>query len=223
MSVLVLLLLVPAFQVWTLVWSNPETTGTMVQRYVEAKLTQKTIPWRMYWTSSQQVPQSFFRFVWVAEDQRFFMHDGFDWIELQKAWENTADGEGRGASTITMQCARTIFLWQGRSWFRKALEAYYTVWMECFLSKERILELYVNVVELGDGIYGVGRASRHYFKRNPVQLSIKEQALLVAMLPNPRHSNPLQPNSSLSNHQQTILFRASNAEFPKELESIGKK
>ena len=120
------------------------------------------------WIGLPQIPEMFLKHLWISEDQRFFQHEGFDWKEMELAVKE-AERKGkpvRGASTITNQCARSIFLWQGRSWFRKGLESYYTIWMEMLLPKRRILELYANVIEMGRGIYGVEAASRHYFGVN---------------------------------------------------------
>jgi len=117
------------------------------------------------WIDLTQIPEMFLEHLWISEDQRFFQHEGFDWKEMDLAVKE-AERKGetvRGASTITNQCARSIFLWQGRSWIRKGLESYYTIWMEALLPKRRILELYANVIEMGRGIYGVEAASQHYF------------------------------------------------------------
>ncbi len=122
-------------------------------------------PLRYRWIDLAQMPEMFLKHLWISEDQRFFQHDGFDWKEMDAAVEK-AERTGkpvRGASTITNQCARSIFLWQGRSWIRKGLESYYTIWMELLLPKRRILELYANVIEMGRGIYGVEAASQYYF------------------------------------------------------------
>lgn len=218
--VVLFVLLVPIWQVAMLRWGNPTTTGTAVQRWCEEGF---GVPLaRLQWVDSRRIPQSFFRFVWLAEDQRFFEHGGFDWIEMQKAWEAREEG-GRGASTITMQVARTLFLWQGRSWVRKVLEAYYTVWMELVLDKKRIFELYVNAVELGAGIHGLGAASGKYYDRNPLQLSLKEQALLVGCLPAPLMRNPLKPDENLRERQGWLLEEFEKTEFPAELTKLGKR
>lgn len=219
------LLLVPAWQSFSLRYADPALTGTALQRWLEAKGEGNEVAFpRLRWTEPRRIPQSFFRLVWLSEDQRFFEHGGFDWTEMQNAWEDAKEGEGiRGASTITMQCARTVFLWQGRSWVRKALEAYYTFWMELFLEKKRIFEIYVNVVEMGPGIYGVGAAGEKFYGRNPLKLSLKEQALIVGAFPNPAARNPVNPSAKLREKQEELLSRFSSAEFPQELSKIGKK
>ena len=123
----------------------------------------------------------------------------------------------RGASTITNQCARSIFLWQGRSWLRKGLESYYTLWMEALLPKRRILELYANVIEMGPGIYGVEAAAQHFFGVSARGLTREQSAMLAAVLPNPKGWNPAQPNRALRVRQQRILRRERSARFPANL------
>jgi monofunctional biosynthetic peptidoglycan transglycosylase len=123
----------------------------------------------------------------------------------------------RGASTITNQCARSIFLWQGRSWIRKGLESYYTIWMELLLPKRRILELYANVIEMGRGIYGVEAASQHYFGVSARGLTREQSAMLAAVLPNPKGWDPTKPSAVLRWRQQLILRREQKAHFPVKL------
>jgi monofunctional glycosyltransferase len=176
-------------------------------------------PLRYRWVDLRQVPEMFLKHLWISEDQRFFQHDGIDWKELDAALEE-AERRGepvRGVSTITMQCARSIFLWQGRSWIRKGLEAYYTLWMEALLPKRRILELYANVIETGPGIYGVEAASRHYFGVTARNLTREQSATLAAVLPNPKRWNPTNPGATLRRRQRRILAREQNADFPAEL------
>ncbi len=115
-----------------------------------------------------------------------------------------------------MQCARSVFLWQGRSYLRKALEAYYTLWMEILLSKQRILELYLNHIELGPGLYGIGAASEEYFHKTPTQLTRSQMIALAAILPNPLEWSPVKPNSTVLRKIQRIERLSSNAPFPKD-------
>ena len=171
------------------------------------------------WIDLSQMPEMFLKHLWISEDQRFFQHDGFDWKEMNLAMKK-AERTGkpvRGASTITNQCARSIFLWQGRSWIRKGLESYYTVWMELLLSKRRILELYANVIEMGDGIYGVEAASKHYFGVSARGLTREQSAMLAAVLPNPKGWNPNKPGPTLRMRQRRILAREQDAHFPEKL------
>ena len=139
----------------------------------------------------------------AAEDQRFPTHYGFDVGAIQKAL-NERRVQPRGASTITQQTARNLFLWSGRSWPRKALEAYLTLLIEACWPKRRILEVYLNVAEFGDGVYGVEAASRHFFGHGASQLTRREAALLAAVLPDPKDRRPAAPSAFVAAQAQRI-------------------
>jgi monofunctional biosynthetic peptidoglycan transglycosylase len=213
-------LLIPPIEVALVRFVDPPKTRPMVFHQLSTLLSRKTQPPVRYeWRDLPQIPQMFLKHLWISEDQRFFQHAGFDWKELDAALAR-AERRGqpvRGASTITMQCARSIFLWQGRSWIRKGVEAYYTFWMEALLPKRRILELYANVIEFGPGIYGVEAASRHYFGVSARGLTREQSAMLAAVLPNPKGWNPTKPGPTLRRRQQRILAREQKAEFPANL------
>ena len=118
----------------------------------------------------------------------FFIHSGFDWLAIENAIQTNITTDMKvGASTISMQTARNVFLWQTRTWFRKLLESYFTVLIEFFWSKQRILEVYLNVIEWGDGLYGCEQAAQKYFLRSSKILSPVESAWMAAVLPSPRH------------------------------------
>ena len=175
----------------------------------------------LQWVPLRNIPERFIHFVWASEDQQFFEHHGFDIQRIREAIEEAQDRneEPRGVSTITMQCARTLFLWQGRSYFRKALEAYYTLWMELLMGKQRILELYLNHIEFGPGIYGIGAAARKYFDTTPNQLSRSQMLALAAILPNPLKWSPTHPNNAVARKIRRVERLASQAPFPsKELQ-----
>ncbi|HMG04165.1 MAG TPA: monofunctional biosynthetic peptidoglycan transglycosylase [Chthoniobacterales bacterium] len=214
---LVVLLLIPAMQVAAVRFVNPPRTLPM---WIEqASSSAPKVPLRYRWIPLSQIPEMFLKHLWISEDQRFFQHEGFDWKEMNLAMEK-AEKRGkpvRGASTITNQCARSIFLWQGRSWVRKGLESYYTIWMELLLPKRRILELYANVIEMGRGIYGVEAASQHYFGVSARSLTREQSAMLAAVLPNPKGWDPTKPSAVLRWRQQRILRREQNAHFPEKL------
>jgi monofunctional biosynthetic peptidoglycan transglycosylase len=214
---LVVLLLIPAMQVAMVRFVNPSRTLPMLIDQGFAK--GPTVPLRYHWIDLPEIPEMFLKHLWISEDQRFFKHDGFDWKEMDIAVKE-AERKGkpvRGASTITNQCARSIFLWQGRSWVRKGLESYYTIWMEALLPKRRIMELYANVIEMGPGIYGVEAASQHYFGVSARGLTREQSAVLAAVLPNPKHWDPANPDAALRRRQERILFREQNAHFPDKL------
>jgi monofunctional glycosyltransferase len=214
------LLLIPPVEVALVRFFDPPKTRPMALHQVVAFFSRSPQPPLRYtWIDLPQIPEMFLKHVWISEDQRFFQHNGFDWKELDAALEH-AERRGtpvRGVSTITMQCARSIFLWQGRSWIRKALEAYYTFWMEALLPKRRILELYANVIETGRGVYGVEAGARHHFGVSARGMTREQSATLAAVLPNPKGWNVKQPGSTLRRRQQRILLRERRARFPAEL------
>lgn len=194
------LLLLPILQVGCVRVVDPPGTPLMTVRRLEARFSGRApAPVRYRWLGWRALPEDFLRGAWASEDARFFQHHGFDWKEFRAAMaESDRTGRApRGTSTISMQCARSLFLWQGRSYVRKGLEAYYTFWMEALLSKRRILELYANVVELGDGVYGVGAAAERWFGRPAAELTREECAVLAAMLPAPRRWDPRRPSPRL--------------------------
>jgi len=215
---LVVSALIPVLEVVYVRFFNPPITTLMIFRRVEAMITRRyrgDIQYR--WIPLEKVPNDFLDGVWQMEDSRFFNHDGFDWIEMEEAIQR-AERKHRavqGVSTISNQCARSLFLWQGRSWVRKGLEACYTFLMEHLLTKQRILELYVNVVELGDGIYGIEEAAERYYQIAAKQLTRSECAMLAAMLPFPRGWDPHNPSPRLR-ARYILVLRRMNAGGPIE-------
>jgi monofunctional biosynthetic peptidoglycan transglycosylase len=208
------LLIVPVIQVTLVGFIDPPRTLPMLLHQATG-----SAPLRYRWVDLPQVPEMFLKHVWISEDHRFFQHDGFDWKEMDIAIK-TARRKGtpiRGASTITMQCARSIFLWHGRSWIRKGLESYYTFLMELFLPKRRIMELYVNVIEVGRGIYGIEAGAQHYFGVSAKRVTREQSAMLAAVLPNPKGWNPTKPGPTLRVRQRRILRREQNTDFPEHL------
>ena len=144
--------------------------------------------------------------VLASEDQRFFEHFGFDIEQIEKALkENQRRKRVRGASTITMQTAKNLFLWSEKSFIRKGLEAYYTLLLEFLWSKQRILEVYLNIAEMGKGIYGVHQAAEIYYKKSPIKLTIQESATLAAILPNPIKRNPAKPSGYVLGRRSRII------------------
>jgi monofunctional biosynthetic peptidoglycan transglycosylase len=204
------LLLIPILEVLYVRFYNPPVTTLMIVRRVEAMVTRRyhgDISYR--WIPLNRVSDDFLDGVWQMEDSRFFSHEGFDWVEMEEAIQRAKrkDQPVRGVSTISNQCARSLFLWQGRSWIRKGLEAYYTFLMEHLLTKQRILELYVNTIELGDGIYGIKEAAQHYYGVPAGQLSRSACAMLAAMLPYPRGWDPHNPSPRLRARYAIVLRR----------------
>lgn len=147
--------------------------------------------------------------VMAAEDQKLAAHSGFDWDSIARALRHNEQNSGslRGGSTISQQVAKNVFLWQGRSWLRKGLESYFTVLIELFWSKERILEVYLNVAEMGPGIFGIEAASRHYFGKSAKELTKREAALIAACLPSPKKRSPVSPSRSVRAKAEWIVIQ----------------
>lgn len=157
------------------------------------------------WRDLDQIAGSLPLSVIAAEDQRFAEHSGFDLDAIEKAREHNARGRKvRGASTISQQLAKNLFLWSGRSWLRKGVEAWYTVLIETFWPKQRIIEVYVNVVEFGDGVYGAQAAAQTFFGRDAGKLTPTQSARLAAVLPNPKRYSAARPGPYVQRRAQWI-------------------
>lgn len=141
----------------------------------------------------------------ASEDNRFPDHHGFDLIEINKAIKERERGRHRGASTISQQTAKNVFLWPSSSWIRKGFEAYFTVLIELFWSKERIMEVYLNSIEMGDGIYGVEAVAHEHFGKEASELTAGECALIAATLPNPLKYNSAHPSRYMLKRKSQIL------------------
>ena len=150
-----------------------------------------------------------FQSIMMSEDGRFCEHGGIDWPALTQVIDDAIEGERtRGASTITMQLVKNLFLWPDRSFIRKGMEIPYAMLAELILDKRRILEIYLNIVELDTGVYGVGAASRHYFKRSVSKLGKNHAALLAVTLPNPKKRNASRPSRGMKRIARIIQRRA---------------
>ncbi len=182
---------------------NPELTAMMRQRIEESG---GSLEIRRQWVPLEKISRNFVRAVLAAEDRRFFLHPGIDWTAIERAYaRNQRSGRVRlGGSTITMQLAKNLFLSSERSFFRKGKEAIIALRLEKELPKRRILELYLNVIELGEGIFGVEAASQHYFHKPASALTRDEAARLAAIIPSPRRHSPLD-NSGFVNRRAGIL------------------
>jgi monofunctional biosynthetic peptidoglycan transglycosylase len=157
------------------------------------------------WVDRDAIAWSAARAVMASEDQRFVAHHGIDFVSLDEALADYRDGDRlRGASTITQQVAKNLFLWQGRSFARKALEAYFAVLIELVWSKERILEVYLNVAEFGPGVFGVEAAARKFFGASAGSLTPSQAALLAAVLPNPERLSVAKPSEYVRDRQAAI-------------------
>jgi len=207
---------------------NPTTSSMIEYRLSEARSEGREPRKFQIWTPIEQISPSLQRAVLAGEDSRFFEHDGFDWEAIEKAWDEAVklgekeakeegdyDPEGwippmpnfkRGASTVTQQLAKNLYLSEERNFLRKGREAVYTYFLERELSKKRLLEIYLNVIEWGDGIYGAEAASRNYFKKSASNLTREEAAFLSAMIPSPLNVfNPNKNRKRVIRRQRAIL------------------
>jgi len=195
---------------------DPPLTPLVVIRAGQAIAAGRLPRYLRSWADLDAVNPSLVRAVIVAEDESFLAHHGLDLgaIRRAQAWNASHPGRlPRGASTITMQTARNVFLWPGRSWVRKGLEAWFAMLMELFWGKRRILEVYLNVIEWGDGIYGAEAAARRYFGVPAAALSPRQAALLAAALPHPLRSNPAAPSGYLRVRATAIEHRAGRVDL----------
>lgn len=198
--------LLSTLQVLVLRVVDPPFSALMIGRQIEAWGDRDgdyalAYDWRDAAEISKQLPLALV----AAEDQRFPEHHGFDFEAIEKARAHNAKGRKvRGASTISQQLAKNLFLWRGRSWVRKGLEVWYTVLIETFWPKERILEVYANVIEYGDGVYGAQAAARRFFGKDASQLTVSEAARLAAVLPNPRKYSVAKPGPYVQRRSKAI-------------------
>ncbi len=198
--VFVALLVISIALVLPLRWFDPATSAFMLQDE------SGRVPVLHEWVSLDGLGVAPVLAVVAAEDQKFADHFGFDVESIRDSIEESqAGGRLRGASTISQQVAKNLYLWNGRSFLRKGVEAYMTVLLELCLPKARIIEIYLNVAELGPGIYGFGAASAYYFGRPPSRLSDHEAALLAAVLPNPHRLNAGRPSGYVRERQRWIV------------------
>ena len=152
-----------------------------------------------------------FRLSMPQKIRTFLQHHGFDWKAMEKAWEQNKKGKRiKGASTISQQTAKNVFLLPARTYLRKGLEAYFTVLIELIWGKERILEVYLNVIEMGPGIYGIETAAQAYYGKTASELNRAEAAMIAAILPNPRKWSPKKPTTYLKGRQSWILKQMGN-------------
>ncbi len=194
-------------QVLLLRWVDPRASAFMVNARIaswfdgDARPLHLQYEWRDYARISPQLALA----VVASEDQRLLEHHGFDFNQIQKALDEAdRGGRSRGASTITQQVAKNLFLWKGRSWIRKGMEAWYTVLIEALWSKRRILEVYLNIAQFGRGVYGAEAAAQTFFGKPALRLTRAEGARLAAVLPNPEARRANAPGSYVLQRQQEI-------------------
>ena len=192
-------------------WIDPPTTAFMLRDRFDAFATgERGYAFRYEWRDWSAISADAGVAVIAAEDQAFPLHDGFDFKQIDRALADRERGRRmRGASTLTQQVAKNLFLWPGQTWFRKGLEAGLTVLIELAWSKQRILEVYLNIAEFGRGTWGVEAASRRYFNRSAAQLQPAQAALLAAVLPSPLRLRADAPSAYVRRRQAWILRQMS--------------
>lgn len=181
-------------------------TPLMLARNIE-----EGTPINYSWTPIEKISPHLVLAVVASEDNLFMQHNGFDFKQIEIARREAEEGKRlRGASTITQQTAKNLFLWQGRSWLRKGLEAYFTVLMELLWDKKRIMEAYLNCIEMGNGIYGAAAVAKKHFNTTPDKLTKEQCALIAATLPNPRRYNSAKPSKYIQQRKTAILKNMKN-------------
>lgn len=200
-------------------------TPLMVIRCMEQVGGGESIKMHHHWVPMEEISRHMPVAVMASEDQRFLKHHGFDYNAIEKAAiHNMKGGRRHGASTISQQTAKNVFLWPGRSWIRKGFEVYFTFLIEMMWSKQRIMEVYLNSIEMGDGIYGVDAVAEYHFSTTASQLSRSQCALIAATLPNPRRFNSAAPGEYMRKRQRQIEHEMRFIpSFPKEGEDVDPK
>jgi monofunctional biosynthetic peptidoglycan transglycosylase len=204
-SIGIWVVVVSALWVLLLRFVDPPVTWIMAQQYHEqGRLEREVVPF-------ERIAHALPLAVIASEDQRFMLHNGFSWTAIERAMESNRKGKRvKGASTISQQTAKNVFLWPGRTWVRKGLEAWFTVLIEALWSKERILEVYLNIVELGKGVFGAEAAAQHCFGVPASRLSQAQCAMLAVALPAPRRYNCRKPGGYMQGRQQWVLRQMRN-------------
>jgi len=197
-------------------------TPLMFIRTAEQLKEHKSLRWHHHWVSLDHISPHMPVAVMASEDSRFLLHHGFDYEAIEQAAErNKTSKRKRGASTISQQTAKNVFLWPGRTWVRKGLEAYFTALIEMMWSKQRIMEVYLNSIEMGDGLYGVDAVAEYNFNTTAADLSRADCALIAATLPNPRQFSSKSPSAYMLKRQKRIQHEMKFIpKFPKEGEDI---
>jgi len=193
---------------WVLAYRfiNPPMTLLMIERNIERKSDGKDFKTDKKWVRFEDISDNMKRAAVSAEDQKFLKHMGFDIKAIERAYASNTKGKKiKGGSTISQQTAKNVFLWPGRSYIRKGFEAYFTLLIEILWSKERILEVYLNVIEMGDGIYGAEAASQTYFNKPCKELTKSQAALIAACFPNPLKWTPAHPTKYIRHKQRVIM------------------
>lgn len=181
-------------------------TPLMITRAIDQKLDGQEMTSSHHWVPIEHISKNLQKAVIASEDANFLTHNGFDFKAIEKAMENNEKGKKlKGGSTISQQTAKNVFLWQGRSYLRKGLEAYFTILIEIIWGKERIMEVYLNSIEMGTGVYGAEAAAKHWYGKSASELSKREAAGIAAILPNPRKYKASNSSSYIERRKTRIV------------------
>lgn len=181
-------------------------TPLMVIRAIENKVAGKEVFFSHDWEPIENISMNLQKAVIASEDGTFLKHNGFDFVAMQKAYKSNERGRRiKGGSTISQQTAKNVFLWQGRSYLRKGLEAYFTVLIEIIWGKERIMEVYLNSIEMGNGVYGAQAAAEHWYRKGASSLTPIQAAGIAAILPNPRKYSATSSSSYINRRKAKIV------------------
>lgn len=187
-------------------WVPIPFTPLMITRAIEQKIDGKEMTCSHNWEPIENISTNLQKAVIASEDGNFLKHSGFDFNAMQKAFKNNNRGRKlKGGSTISQQTAKNVFLWQGRSYVRKGLEAYFTVLIELIWGKERIMEVYLNSIEMGEGVYGAEAAAKYWYKTDAKNLTKKQAAGIAAILPNPRKFKASNSSSYIEKRKSKIV------------------
>ncbi len=205
-KIVVFLFLFPIVQVITLKYIPVYFTPLMIIRSYQQHSEERKIIWEHTWVPLEKISPYLPQAVVASEDNLFLDHNGFDFNQINKAREEAKQGKRlRGASTISQQTAKNVFLWNGKSYIRKGLEAYYTVLIEKIWGKKRIMEVYLNSIEMGNGIYGAEAVARNHFSKTAENLSREDAAIIAATLPNPIKFNSAEPSPYIRKRKNQII------------------
>ncbi|MFV0304205.1 MAG: monofunctional biosynthetic peptidoglycan transglycosylase [Moheibacter sp.] len=216
-KIFVVLFITQLIYIVVLKWINPPITSTQFVSWIEGNGLKRD------YISYNEMPKNAKLAAIASEDQLFATHNGFDRKSIEKALKFNEEKKGekvRGASTISQQVAKNVFLWQGRSWFRKGLEAYFTFMIELIWGKERILEMYLNVSETGIGTFGIEAASQRYFQKPASQLTQNEAARIMVNLPNPKKYKVNPPSAYVSKRANWVERQIRNLEGDAEIKKL---
>jgi len=201
---------------WVLIYRvvNPPITWLMVQRNFEKTEAPKPFIKRK-WINYDDLSSNLKKAAVASEDARFMQHGGFDTKAINEAYRKNKSGQPmRGGSTISQQTAKNVFLWPHRSWIRKGFETWFTILIEALWGKQRILEVYLNVIEMGPHIYGAEAATQYYFNKSATSLTKRQAALITAILPNPRKWSPIKPTAYINRKANTIVRYMNYSKIP---------